>query len=363
MRVLLWTEYWAPYIGGCERFAANLVAGLEGRGHQFSIVCDRIDRNANSESDPRVHAFPIREALANRDIEAIVAIHRDLAELMRRYDPDLIHVIAFGPGDLFLLKLLGPVGCLVTMHQYVPAELLGASALSGRILRAAQSIVACSAAVASDLLDYVPEARERLSVIHNAAPTSNATPSFPSFSPARVLCLGRLVEDKGFDVALEAFARVLPRAPQTQLVIAGDGPERQRLERLATDRGIVRNVIFTGWIHPRETASLMESAAMVLMPSRREPFGLVALECALAGRPIVASRTGGLSEVVEDGETGILVDADDVAQTAEALISLLDDPRSATAMGQRTRQRALERFPFERHIDSYDQLYRRLRRS
>ena len=363
MRVLLWTEYWSPFIGGCERFAANLLTGLEARGHDFAIVCDRIDGNANGESDRTVHAFPIRQALAERDVDAVVAIHRDLAGLTRCFDPEVIHVIALGPGDIFLHKLLGPVGCLVTLHQHLSAGLLQASAVTGRILRAAHSLVACSAAVGSDLLRHIPEARERLSVIHNAVPASNATPSAPSFSPARLLCLGRLVEDKGFDVALEAFARVLPRAPHTHLVIAGDGPERQRLERLATDRRVDRSVIFTGWVHPRETAALIESAAVVMMPSRREPFGLVALETALAGRPIVASRSGGLPEVVEDRETGLLVDADDVLQTAAALASLLDDPRRATAMGQRARQRALERFPFETHIDAYDQLYRRLRRN
>lgn len=362
MRVLLWTEYWAPVIGGCERFGANLVTGLATRGHDFAIVCDRVDRTSNGESDPRVHAFPIRQALAERDVDAIVAIHRDLAALVRRFDPELAHVIALGPGDIFLQKLLGPLACLVTVHQYLPPAILDASAVTGRILRAADWIVACSASVGRDLLQHVPAARHRLSVIHNAVPASNGTPSAPSFSPARLLCLGRLVEDKGFDVALEAFARFLPRAPQTQLVIAGDGPERPRLERLATDLRADRSVTFTGWVDPRDTASLIESATLVLMPSRREPFGLVALECALAARPIVAARSGGLTEVVEDRETGLLVDADDVAQTAAALASLLDDPRWAAAMGQRARQRAIERFPFETHVDSYDQLYRQLRR-
>lgn len=363
MRVLLWTEYWGPFIGGGERFAANLIDGLEARGHQFSIVCDRVDGPNQGASDSTVRAFPIRQAVAERDIDAIVAIHRELADLMCRYDPDVIHVVALGPGDVFLQKLLGSVGCVVTIHQYLPAALLAASAPTGRILRAAQSLVACSAAVGSDLLRCIPEARERLCVIHNALPAPSTALSPPSFSPARVLCLGRMVEDKGFDVALAAFARILPRAPHAHLVIAGDGPERQRLERLSRQLGVDRSVTFTGWVHPRETAALMESAAVVLMPSRREPFGLVALECALAGRPIVAARSGGLPEVVEKGQTGLLVDVDDVTQTAAALARLLDDPPWATVMGQRARQRALARFPFESHIDAYDRLYRRVGRA
>jgi glycogen(starch) synthase len=97
------------------------------------------------------------------------------------------------------------------------------------------------------------------------------------------------------------------------------------------------------------------------MPSRwEEPFGLVAVEAALMARPVVASRVGGLAEVVADGETGLLVDKEDPAALARAVTHLLKNPATAERMGQAARRRARELFGFERQVDAYDGLYQRL---
>lgn len=364
MRTLLWTEYGGPFIGGSERFAANLIAGLQRLGHGFDIVCNRVGQVAPEQYGTATHTFPFRQALGNRDIEAVAGIHRGLADLVRQCRPDLVHVIALGPGDIFLQRLREtiPHRCLVTLHQYLPPPLLEPSAAPGRTLRAADAVVACSAAVQAELLQHVPEVRGRSSVIYNALPVPDVVPKDPVFVPPRLLCLGRLVEDKGFDVAIEAFSRLLPHAPQAQLIVAGDGTERQALQNLAAARGVDGQVTFTGWVHPDDTAELIGSASVVLMPSRREPFGLVALECALVGRPIVAARVDGLPEVVEDGRTGMLVDVDDISQTVAALLALLNDTPRAVAMGRQARLRAQERFRFDDHIHSYDRLYRQLGR-
>ncbi len=97
------------------------------------------------------------------------------------------------------------------------------------------------------------------------------------------------------------------------------------------------------------------------MPSRwEEPFGLVAVEAALMARPVVASRVGGLAEVVADGETGLLVDKEDPAALARAVTHLLKNPATAERMGQAARRRARELFGFDRQVDAYDGLYQRL---
>src|SRR4029077_14295619 len=173
----------------------------------------------------------------------------------------------------------------------------------------------------------------------------------------RLLCLGRLVAEKGFDLALEAFATVLDRFPNARLVIGGDGPEREKLQHQAITLGLVDSVEFAGRIPPEEVAHFIDEATLVLIPSRLEGFGLVALEAALMARPVVAARVGGLPEVVLHQKTGLLVEHEDHEDLAEAITLLLDHPRTATMFGEAAQRRAKEVFSFERYVAAYDDLY------
>jgi len=181
----------------------------------------------------------------------------------------------------------------------------------------------------------------------------------PSDTP-RLLCLGRLVPDKGFDLALAAFALIIERFPQVRLVVAGDGSERPKLEQQAVRLGLEGVVDFIGWVAPESVPALVSTSTVVVMPSRYEPFGLVALDAALMARPIVASRVGGLSEVVRHQQTGLLVEKEDSRALADAISFLLDHSETARRMGQMARQRALDVFSWERCINAYDSLYRKL---
>jgi glycogen(starch) synthase len=185
-------------------------------------------------------------------------------------------------------------------------------------------------------------------------------PELPSFSPPRLLCLGRAVSQKGFDLALAAFARLVPRFPGIRLTIGGDGKEKPSLEAMAHQLGVANSVEFRGWVQPEHVPELLSSHTLVLMPSRFEPFGIVALQAAQMARPVVATRVGGLPEVVAAGETGLLVENGDVDGLVKAITVLLDDPERAVRMGQAARQRAQEKFSWDNFVDSYDSLYRRL---
>jgi glycogen(starch) synthase len=173
-----------------------------------------------------------------------------------------------------------------------------------------------------------------------------------------VLGFGRLVADKGFDLAVRAFAAVTRRVPNARLVLAGDGAARADLERLVTDMGLSQSVEFVGMVAPADVPALIARASLVVVPSRwDEPFGLVALEAAVMARPVVATRAGGLVEVVEEGTTGLLVDKEDPDALAAALLRLLEDPATADRMGVAARARARERFSWERCVTSYERLY------
>jgi len=172
--------------------------------------------------------------------------------------------------------------------------------------------------------------------------------------------LGRLITRKGFDVALSAFALISRRFPEGRLIVAGDGPARSALEKQAADLKIAHQVDFVSWVAPEEVPALLNTTTIMLMPSRREPFGLVALQAAQMARPIVATRVGGLPEVVVHGQTGVLIENENVAELAEAISMLIECPEVAIGMGQAARNRALTSFGWDRCIDAYDMLYRKL---
>jgi glycogen(starch) synthase len=180
------------------------------------------------------------------------------------------------------------------------------------------------------------------------------------FEPPCILCLGRLVPEKGVDVALRVLANVRLRVPGVRLVVAGDGGERSRLEREARELGLGEEVRFVGAVAPEDVPAVINRATLVLMPSRREGLPLVAIEAALMGRPVVATAVSGLAEVVTDGETGRLAAKDDVEGLSRAVLDLLAHPEGTRRMGRSARERARDRFGLARCAASFDALYQRL---
>jgi glycogen(starch) synthase len=222
-------------------------------------------------------------------------------------------------------------------------------------------VAAISSAVLADLHRFFPETIGRSSLIRNALSMPALPPSLPPLDPPRLLAMGRLVPEKGFDVAIDAMRSVLATHPAARLTIAGDGSEREALRRRAERLSVSHAVELAGWVPPGDVPALIARSSVVVMPSRwREPFGLVALEAAQGGRPIVATSRGGLPEIVVSGETGLLIDADDPRVLAEAVVSLLDRPGMAARMGAAARERAERHFGWEPFVDAYDELYRRL---
>jgi glycogen(starch) synthase len=182
------------------------------------------------------------------------------------------------------------------------------------------------------------------------------------WQPPVLLGVGRLVRDKGFDLALTAFASIRGHFPGLRMTIAGDGPAREELEGLAASLGIGQAVQFLGWVSPGEVGDLMGAATAVVVPSRwDEPFGLVAVEAGLMERPVVAARVGGLVEVVSEGLNGLTFPREDAGALAQALSALLSDRERAVELGRGGKRRATAEFSLRRVADDYESIYQRLR--
>ncbi len=172
----------------------------------------------------------------------------------------------------------------------------------------------------------------------------------------RLLCVGRLIPIKGHIVLLRAFALAKREVPSLALDIAGRGPLEPTLKALARELGVAESVRFLGYVSPVQRA--IEEAAIVVVPSMGEGFGMVALEAMERARPVIAAGIGGLGELVRHGETGLLVEPGEAEPLASAIVELASRPERAAAMGLAGRRRALSEFREERCVDRVEILYR-----
>jgi glycosyltransferase involved in cell wall biosynthesis len=154
--------------------------------------------------------------------------------------------------------------------------------------------------------------------------------------------VGRLVPEKGLDVLLRAYRLVQRALPSVRLMIVGEGPEKPMLEHLASELGIAERIVFAG--PQRDVVPYYLLADVIAVPSRYEPFGIVAIEAMAAARPVVASRTGGLLDSVQDGVCGRLAEPGNPDALANALLWVLQSPAQAQQLGARARERALQEY-------------------
>ena len=360
MRVLFWSESFWPSIGGSETFAAVLIEGLRTRGHDFEVVTRQ-----NAEDEPLtdrwqgipVHRIPVDERAATEcDLGVILPARHRIAKLKQRFQPDLVHISLPGPSLVvhrFTASSAWPCPTLVSLHVPLEPTLVVHKRPAYLTTRDADWVTACSRALLDHGRWMVPEIRGRSSVVYNGLSACEIPiPAARRPGPFKLLCAGRLVEQKGFATAIDAMHRVHQRGHDVELTILGDGPMRAEWTALAQRLGVSSRVVFAGWAEQSEVLAKMAQADAIVVPSEWEPFGLVAVQAAQCSKPVIAARVDGLPEVVLDGVTGLLAAPGDAAAFADCIEHLLLDPSLAQTLGAAGRQRAAECFDSARMVDS-----------
>ncbi|MDI6869753.1 MAG: glycosyltransferase [Bacillota bacterium] len=304
----------------------------------------------------KVHDLPLSASL--RPVEDLRAAAR-LSLLLRRRRFDLVHVHGFKaslPGRVAAALFGTPV--VYTVHNFV---LEAAGGFRRRLYlwceRALAPLttryIAVSEALRRDLDARARIAPGRISVVYNGVPPHSPAPPGAlaalrqelglSDEVRVILCVARLVPEKGVDVLLRAVAalreasRVGDPLPPFRLLVAGEGPRGETLRMLAGQLGLEDQVAFLG--HRPDVPALLDLADVVALPSRAEGLSLFLVEALVAGRPVVAARAGGIAEVVEDGKSGLLVPVEDPLALAAAVRRLLTDRSLATRLGEGARER------------------------
>lgn len=365
MRLLIWTEGFWPRVGGVESYLKQFIPEIRKRGYEVAVVTPQLeDYKAYPEEDvvegAKVYRLPFYDVLFGKDPAEFFALRKRIEKIRRDFKPDLIQLILFGPSVLLHIESnkRDPIPTLVAIHSDL-TRTDGLGNIAHRILNEANHMVTVSAATLEDLTKMFPQIQGKSSFIHNGLVTDNFKSAPMAADSTNILCIGRLVALKGFDIAIETLAQVRRTLPTATLTIVGDGEERSSLEQKAESCGLKESVNFTGWLPPEDVYKKIGESAVVLIPSQcRETFSLVAVEAALMGRPVVATRAGGLEEVVIDQETGFLVDMDDTNGFAERLENILGDAALRQRLGASALHSARNRFSIGTNAASYDELYR-----
>lgn len=399
---VLFVVPWDQEVGGVASVVGNLARGLEKRGHRAVFLHPgTADELVLGSTKWGFRGYRLRlrgPFVADRPIRSVVAFWlllapslARLAGLIRRERIDVVNI--HYPLESFLPVVLASrlTGRPVVTSVHGADLFPGGSAptryaLGLRLaLRLSQRIVAPSRSFLDQVLGRFGALRERAGFIHNGIrleelldegsrePARGSAVDQPE--PALGCCRGPATpngryaltiaahnQKKALDVLLEAFGRIAARFPDLTLVLVGDGPLRSELEDLASRLGLGERVRFLGARGRRETIALLRGCDLFVLPSRAEPFGLAVLEAMACGKPVVASRVGGLQELVRDGTDGKLLEPDDPAGLADAMAGLLDDRDAAHRLGRTARARARD-FSTEANVRAYETLFARLKRS
>ncbi len=236
-----------------------------------------------------------------------------------------------------------------------------------RVINGADAVIAVSGSLKNSLVENERVNPAKISVVHNGIDGDGFRPvketdkrrfrtdlGLPEGVPI-VGAVGRLVPSKGMDVLIHAAPELVHKFPGLKVVIVGSGPMQQSLRATAAGLGLNRDIIFTGHVDDlRPYYSLFD---VFVLPTTLEAFGMTAVEAMLAGCPVVASRTGGLLEIVVNRETGLLVPPGDPSSLAVAIRAQLSDTRTARRMSGRAQTDARLRFSLERMVAETEAIY------
>jgi glycogen synthase len=355
-RVLILSWEYPPLIeGGLARHVRKLSEALVELGVEVHVLTRGGEDSPAEETAEGVAIHRIREPTRPTDLGEFVAwverMNSDMlaagVELGDRLDFDLVHGhdwLVANACDHLARRFEAPL--VTTIHATEYGRHQGwvedhpQSYIHGTerwITNRSQRVIACSAYMREQVADIFGVSEGRITVIPNgidpadlpqpdAAEMTRLRGEFAAPEERLVLLIGRLVYEKGFQLALEAMPKVIEAVPGTRFLVAGSGTHEEELKRQAQELGLMEHGTFLGWIGDDVLHTLYGIADLTVVPSIYEPFGLVALEAMASGCPCIVADTGGLREVVPHEEAGLRFAARDPEALAEVAIRVLSDP-------------------------------------
>lgn len=371
-------------MGGPAIHVSNLAAGLESRGYHTTLVAGSLARGEDSMAyvAERLGVSVVdvpeiqREVAPLHDAQSI----RRLTAIMRRERPHILHTHTAKAGALARAAALAagsarPPIVVHTFHGHVlkgyfgPGRTAFFKQVERAFARSTDVLVAVSPEVRDELVAHGIAPADKFTVIRLGIPLDERLGDETAALDYRQLYgipedafvvgwVGRMTGVKDTDAVLEIVAATRERGVPAVLCMVGDGPDRERLEQVAHDLGIARSTYFVGY--QEDVAGYYRLFDAFLLPSVNEGTPVSAIEALASGTPVVATRVGGVPDVVTDGVDGFLVEPGDTDAAADRLAELARDPELRARLGEAGGANARERYSVERLVDDVDRLYREL---
>jgi glycogen synthase len=390
MKILMvsW-EYPPVVIGGLGRHVHHLSTALAAAGHEVVVLSRR-----PSGTDPSTH--PSSDEV-NDDVRVVAAAHdpheftfgKDMMawtlamghamvraglSLKHRHSdhpwrPDVVHAhdwLVAHPA--IALSEFYDVPMVSTIHATEAGRHSGwvsgslsrqVHAVESWLVRESDSLITCSASMSEEITELFGPGLAETTVIRNGIDAARwpFARRRARTGPPELLFVGRLEYEKGVHDAIAALPRIRRAHPGATLTIAGEGTQQDWLVEQARKHRVLKATRFVGRLDHDELLAVLHRADAAVLPSHYEPFGLVALEAAAAGTPLVTSNIGGLGEAVIDGETGMSCPPRDVTRLAKAVITVLNDPAASQRRAKAARQRLTSDFDWQTVADETAQVY------
>ena len=345
---------------------SRLAVWLRKLGHKVIVVSEPKEEEAGLFKElmrNQIESYKLN-GLANFSIQNTISAARAMEKIISFHDVNVIHaqgirqlIVAFVASKIFCHKRRMRV--VVTLHTtshgtpYDKVTLLIESLL---LNVCADFVISVARSVRRKLIDFglFPS---KVATVHNGIDLElfdeithgNGYPSFlPNhFKSSSCIVVGyfaSMIQRKGHKYLIQALPKVSERFPEVRLILTSSGPLRNQLENLSKNLGIDNKVLFTGKIRYQFLYQLLNNVDVYAFPSLAELFPFAILEAMAAGKPIVATDVGGVSEAVSDGVNGRLVPPGDPESLAKAMVELLSDPNKAREMGENSRALAEEKF-------------------
>ena len=360
--------YFPPQVGGISRFLECLTAAM---GPERICCLTGVPAAPNglpASGSPVVYRSP-RIFSGSSKVTRALSWTRTMGSIMLRERPRtvLLGTVYDGPYGTWLHRWLNLPYVALAYGNEILGILnrdRGLEGHGGAWLRGASRVIAVSEFTAG-LVQRAGVEPHRIVVAYPGCDSAHFSPRPPNAGLRRrllgdrapgpvLLTTGNLVPRKGHDMVIRSLMAVRARVPDVTYLVVGDGPHRAELAALAVAQGVREQVVFAGQATDEELPDLYALADLFVMASRErenesdvEGFGIVFLEAAACGKPVVGGRSGGIPEALVHGETGWLVDPSDPAQIAEAIVRVLADRESASRMGERGRARVVRSFTWD----------------
>jgi glycosyltransferase involved in cell wall biosynthesis len=387
MNILYITHFFLTR-GGGEVVFCNLAEGMLKRGHNVDVVCQQITNIAeNSElagitvhrNKPMVEYKGELPTSMRQNMSFIINAVLKCSQIIRKKKVDIIHTNSFGPIVIgSILSKIHNIPIVATIHDVFTTsspdnwdkwvQQNQVRRISSRIgpifekislMMPIDTIHAISNSTKQDLIEF--KVKSDMTVIYNGIDLA----SYQGLDSKKdyqnyVLYVGRLVFYKNLDVVIRAFKEVAEKLPDSKLVIVGEGPMREKWEKMVLELKLTQNVEFAGYVSQERKVELLSRCSALLLPSLFEGFGLVLLEAFAMSKPVLVADVKPFDEVVDDGIDGYILSAHDPHKWSEKIVSILLNKTMSENMGKQGRLKVENKFNIKTTLDKTELLYKHL---